>query len=100
MANSKVRVAPDGLSVHWPMDGWRGEVVARFDHEGKSYAVRRTTAEERARGAGDRVCLVDSAGEPLTHWNQPDFCAREAERLEARARLFARAGRAIARSRR
>ncbi len=100
MSDSEVKVAPDGLSVHRPNDGWRGQVVARFDHEGKSYMVRRTTGEERARGAGDRVCLVDSAGEPLTHWNPPDFCAREAERLEARARLFAHAGRVIARNRR
>jgi hypothetical protein len=91
-------LAPDGLSLGWGKDTWRGRVAVTFDHEGASYAIRVPTDEERGHGARDRVCLVEVAtGEALTHWNPAGFCAEHAVELAAKARLLEHAGRVIAR---
>jgi hypothetical protein len=91
-------LAGDGLSRHWPEGSYRGRVVATFDHEGRAYAIRALTDEER-RGGPLSICLVDaSSGKALTHWNPTDFCARHAVELAAEARLLEHAGRVIVRN--
>ncbi len=92
-------LAPDGLSLRWPKDTYRGEEVARFDHRGKSYAIRRMTADEVKRSAHrePNIVVVDADGEALTHWIPADFCSRHAGELADEARLLAHAGRVAAR---